>query len=117
MDLRTLSSKRECRTFLAPLRAWREKVVNKDGLKFVSAMVWFLWMKEEQLGFNPTIVTVGDKRYIKIEQGRKKACLGIDKVINRVRCVADRAACWRVHQEKYRSSPLCNRGLTAMPRA
>lgn len=64
-------------------------------------------MNEEQLGFDPTIITVGDKRYIEIERGNGKERLVIDKVIKRVPCVAGRATtCWKVHQEEDPSTPL-----------
>jgi hypothetical protein len=72
--------------------------INEDGLQFVSAVLGFLWLNEEQLGFDPTIVTAGDKRYIEIKQGTER--LVIDKVIKRVPCVAGRATtCWKVHRE------------------
>ena len=45
-------------------------------------------MSEEQLGFDPTITTAGDKRYIEIERNDGKERLVIDKVIKRVACVA-----------------------------
>ncbi|KAI1508044.1 hypothetical protein KJE20_03562 [Pyrenophora tritici-repentis] len=81
--------------------------INEDGLQFVSAMLGFLWMNEEQLGFDPTIVTVGDKRYIEIERENGKECLVIDRLIKRVRCVAGRATtCWRVHREGDPGTPL-----------
>lgn len=35
--------------------------INKDGLRFVSTILGFLWMNEEQLGFDPTIITSGDE--------------------------------------------------------
>ncbi|UPX14891.1 uncharacterized protein EKO05_0005362 [Ascochyta rabiei] len=74
--------------------------VNKDGLQFVSTVLGFLWMHEEQLGFDPTIITAGDKRYIEIERENSTERLVIDEVIKRVHCVAGRATtCWRVHQE------------------
>jgi hypothetical protein len=57
----------------------------------MSAILGFLWMNEEQLGFDPTIITVGDKRYIEIERENEKERLVIDKVIKRVPCVAGRA--------------------------
>ncbi|RYO78285.1 hypothetical protein DL766_009514 [Monosporascus sp. MC13-8B] len=40
--------------------------ISKDGLRLVSTILGFLWMSEERLGFNPTIITSGDKRYIGI---------------------------------------------------
>ena len=74
--------------------------INEDGLQFVSAVLGFLRMSEEQLGFDPTITTAGDKRYIEIERNDGKERLVIDKVIKRVACVAGRATtCWRVHRE------------------
>ncbi|KAJ6279021.1 hypothetical protein J3E71DRAFT_368428 [Bipolaris maydis] len=81
--------------------------VNEDGLQFVTAMLGFLWMNEEQLGFDPTIITVGDKRYIEIERDNGKERLVIDRVIKRVPCVAGRATtCWKAHQEEDPSMPL-----------
>jgi hypothetical protein len=65
--------------------------INEDGLQFVSAMLGFLWMNEEQLGFDPTIITVGDKQYIEIERENRKEHLVIDRLIKRVPCVAGRA--------------------------
>ncbi|KAI0570679.1 hypothetical protein Alg215_10901 [Pyrenophora tritici-repentis] len=69
--------------------------INEDGLQFVSAMLGFLWMNEEQLGFDPTIVTVGNKRYIEIERENKKERLVIDRLIKR-----------RVHREGDPGTPL-----------
>ena len=81
--------------------------INKDGLQFVSAVLGFLWMNEEQLGFDPTITTVGDKRYMEIERGNGKERLVIDRVIKRVACVAGRATtCWKVYQEDDPRTPL-----------
>jgi hypothetical protein len=81
--------------------------VNEDGLQFVSAMLGFLWMNEAQLGFDPTIVTVGDKRYIEIERENGKERLVVDKMIKRVPCVAGRATtCWKVYQEEDPGTPL-----------
>lgn len=40
--------------------------INKYGLQFVSATVGYLWMSEEQLGFDPTIFEFKGKRYIEI---------------------------------------------------
>lgn len=81
--------------------------INEDGLQFVSAMLGFLWMNEEQLGFDPTIITAGDKRYIVIERENEKERLVVDRVIKRVPCVAGRATtCWKVHQEEHPGTPL-----------
>ncbi|KAE8849627.1 hypothetical protein PTNB73_01362 [Pyrenophora teres f. teres] len=81
--------------------------INKDGLQFVSAVLRFLWMNEEQLGFDPTIITLGDKRYIEIKQENGKERLVIDSFIKRVPCVAGRATtCWKAYKEEEPDTPL-----------
>jgi hypothetical protein len=60
----------------------------------------FLWLNEEQLGFDPTIITAGGKRYIEIERDDRTERLILDKVIKRVPYVAGRATtCWRAYRE------------------
>jgi hypothetical protein len=81
--------------------------INENGLQFVSVMLGFLWMNEEQLGFDPTIITVGDKRYIEIERENGKERLIIDRLIRRVPCVAGRATtCWKAYKEEDPNTPL-----------
>lgn len=81
--------------------------INEDGLQFVSAMLGFLWMSEEQLGFDPTIIIVRDKRYIEIKRENRKERLVIDRLIKRVPCVAGRATtCWKVYKEEDPNTPL-----------
>ncbi|KAF2843943.1 hypothetical protein T440DRAFT_523872 [Plenodomus tracheiphilus IPT5] len=81
--------------------------INNDGLWFVSTMLGFLWMNEEQLGFDPTIITVGDKRYIEVEREHGKERLVIDRLIKRVRCIAGRATtCWKAYKEEDPNTPL-----------
>ncbi|KAF1354391.1 hypothetical protein EJ07DRAFT_132963 [Lizonia empirigonia] len=74
--------------------------INEDGLQFVSAVLGFLFLNEEQLGFDPTVITAGDKRYIEIERDNHTERLVIDEVVKRVPCVAGRATtCWRAHRD------------------
>ena len=47
----------------------------------MSAVLGFLWLNEEQLGFDPTTITAGDKRYIEIERDNHTERLVIDKVV------------------------------------
>lgn len=69
--------------------------INKEGLRFVSAILGFLWMSEEQLGFDPTIVETNGKRYIDIILNDKKERLILVGLITRALCVAGRATtCW-----------------------
>ncbi|KAI1760953.1 hypothetical protein GGR53DRAFT_507328, partial [Hypoxylon sp. FL1150] len=79
--------------------------INKDGLQFVSIILGFLWMEEKDLGFDPTIITSNNVQYIDIIRdgtpGRMDGTperIVIDKVIERVRCIAGRATtCWKAH--------------------
>ncbi|KAF1365192.1 hypothetical protein EJ07DRAFT_150724 [Lizonia empirigonia] len=74
--------------------------IHEDGLQFVSAVLGFLWLNEEQLGFDPSIITAGDIRYIEIERNNQKERLIIDKVIQRVHCIAGRATtCWKAYRK------------------
>ncbi|KAK3902003.1 hypothetical protein C8A05DRAFT_34323, partial [Staphylotrichum tortipilum] len=74
--------------------------INKDGLQFVSTILGFLWMSEEELGFDPTIMTAKGQRFIEIERDGTTERLVLDGVMKRARCVAGRATtCWKAHRE------------------
>lgn len=74
--------------------------INKDPKQFVSTILGFLWMNEEDLGFDPTIASSEGKQYIEIERNGKLERLIIDQQIRRAPCVAGRATtCWRAHRE------------------
>ncbi|KAL2049868.1 hypothetical protein ABVK25_009852 [Lepraria finkii] len=74
--------------------------INKDGLQFVSAMLGYLWMNEEQLGFDLTILTSDDKRYIEVVRNEQTERLVLDELMKRAPCVAGRATtCWKAHRE------------------
>ncbi|KAK0707014.1 hypothetical protein B0T26DRAFT_815209 [Lasiosphaeria miniovina] len=62
--------------------------INKDGLQFVSTVLGFLWMSEEELGFDPTIMTANDERFIEIERDGSTERLIIDEVMQRAPLVA-----------------------------
>ena len=81
--------------------------INKEGERFVTTVLGFLWMSEKELGFDPTIVKDGDKRYFTIErpdqreQRNQTERIYLNKVIRRARCVAGRATtCWRAYSDK-----------------
>jgi len=81
--------------------------VNEDGLRLVSTILGFLWMSEEELGFDPTIITAGDQRFIEIERNGSTERLIINEVMRRARCIAGRATtCWRAHREEDPWTPL-----------
>ncbi|KAI1370452.1 hypothetical protein F4677DRAFT_465477 [Hypoxylon crocopeplum] len=81
--------------------------INQDGLRFVSTILGFLWMNEEQLGFDPTIITSGGIRYVEIERNGRRERLIFDGVMRRAPCIAGRATtCWKVHSDRDRQTPL-----------
>ncbi|KGM91569.1 uncharacterized protein PADG_12344 [Paracoccidioides brasiliensis Pb18] len=78
--------------------------INQDGLQFVSVILGFLLMSRKQLGFDPTIIATGTKRYIEIEKNGMKERLIIDGIVGQARCVAGRATtCWKAYCETDKS--------------
>ncbi|KAJ9646987.1 hypothetical protein H2199_001973 [Coniosporium tulheliwenetii] len=74
--------------------------INRDGLQFVSAVLGYLWMNEEQLGFDPTILASDGKRYIEIVRNDQTERLVLDELMKRAPCVAGRATtCWKAHRD------------------
>jgi hypothetical protein len=62
----------------------------------VSTVVGFLWMNQEELGFDPTIITADGRRYIEVEWNSQRERLIIDEVMKRAPCKAGRATtCWK----------------------
>ncbi|KAG6132527.1 hypothetical protein E4U38_003307 [Claviceps purpurea] len=81
--------------------------INTEPLQFIKVILGFLWMSEENLGFDPSIkrpdLTVegadGEKQYIEIEQqGGSKKCIILDQAMSRKPCIIGRATtCWKAH--------------------
>ncbi|CRK28992.1 hypothetical protein BN1723_006727 [Verticillium longisporum] len=81
--------------------------INHDGLLFVSTILGFLWMDEEELGFDPTITIEDGKRLIMITRNGQTERLVIDHLMKRAPCVAGRATtCWKAHREKDPQTPI-----------
>ncbi|KAK3353872.1 serine/threonine-protein kinase Sgk2 [Lasiosphaeria hispida] len=75
--------------------------INKDGLQFVSTVLGFLWMSEEELGFDPTFMIANGQRFIEIKRNGSTERLVIDEVMKRTRCIVGRATtCWKAHREE-----------------
>lgn len=69
--------------------------IHKNGQMLVSAILGFLWMSEEDLGFDPTIVRAANNRYIEIRRNEKVERFYLEKVIKRQCSVIGRATtCW-----------------------
>ncbi|EXK78558.1 hypothetical protein FOQG_16775 [Fusarium oxysporum f. sp. raphani 54005] len=75
--------------------------INDDGLRFVFTILGFLWMNEEELGFDPTIMSANQERFIEINRNGSTERIIIDQVMQRARCIAGRATtCWKAHPER-----------------
>ncbi|KAK7426551.1 hypothetical protein QQZ08_007010 [Neonectria magnoliae] len=81
---------------------------KKDGaLQFVTTILGFLWMNEDGLGFDPTIITSDSERYIEIQRDGQTQRLVIDEVMKRAPCIAGRATtCWKAHCKEDPQTPL-----------
>jgi hypothetical protein len=74
--------------------------INQDGEQFVYTILGFLWMSDECLGFDPTIISSEGRRYIEIERNGQTERLVIDRLMSRAPCVAGRATtCWEAHRD------------------
>ncbi|KAL2192746.1 hypothetical protein P885DRAFT_64684 [Corynascus similis CBS 632.67] len=72
--------------------------INKDGLRFVSTILGFLWMSEEQLGFDPTIMTANGQQFIEIKRNDRTERLILAELMRPTRYIAVRATtCWKAH--------------------
>ncbi|KKK19438.1 hypothetical protein AOCH_001322 [Aspergillus ochraceoroseus] len=75
--------------------------INRDGMKFILAMLGFMRMNDEQLGFDPTISTATNgKRYMEISRNGRQERLVLDRLMKPSSCVVGRATiCWKAHLE------------------
>lgn len=74
--------------------------INRNGLQFVSAVLGYMWMNDEQLGFDSTILESDGKRYIEIVRKGQSERLILDELMMRAPCVVGRATtCWKAHRE------------------
>ena len=70
------------------LRGTQERFdVNEDGLRFVSTVLGFLYINQEKLRFDPTVITADGRRYIEIEGNGQRERLIIDEVTKRALCI------------------------------
>ncbi|PNP50183.1 hypothetical protein THARTR1_09172 [Trichoderma harzianum] len=73
--------------------------VNQNPLEFISAVLSFLMMSNEQLGYDPTIVKSGPQRYIEVHRDGQTERLILDQLIFRQPCIVGRATtCWKAHR-------------------
>ncbi|RYO97370.1 hypothetical protein DL765_011214 [Monosporascus sp. GIB2] len=53
--------------------------INEDGLQFVSTILAFLWINEEELGFDPTIIKEDSRSFVTIKRKGQTERLVIDE--------------------------------------
>ncbi|KAG6171095.1 hypothetical protein E4U11_001192 [Claviceps purpurea] len=81
--------------------------VNKEPVQFIEVMLGFLWMSEEDLGFDPTIKIIDGEPSIEIERNGRSECIVIDGLIIRSCCMVGRATtCWKAHVKDHLETPL-----------
>jgi hypothetical protein len=81
--------------------------INKNGLEFISAVLGYLWMINEQLGFDPTITLEGINRYMTITKEGKTERLVIVDVIKPYHSIIGRGTiCWKAYHEGDKSKQL-----------
>ncbi|KAG5990186.1 hypothetical protein E4U52_004874 [Claviceps spartinae] len=81
--------------------------INTEPLQFIKVILGFLWMSEEELGFDSSIkrpdptleIAEGKKRCIDVERlDGSKECIVLDQEILRSPCLVGRATtCWKAH--------------------
>ncbi|KAI0412132.1 hypothetical protein F5X98DRAFT_355725 [Xylaria grammica] len=74
--------------------------INEDGRRFVSIILGFLWMDNETLGFDPTIIKLEHQQYIEIQKDTKTERLVLDRLIRPAHSIVGRATtCWKAYLE------------------
>ncbi|KAI0113978.1 hypothetical protein GGR51DRAFT_505057 [Nemania sp. FL0031] len=81
--------------------------IHKKGRLFVSTILSFLWMDNELLGFDPTIIKLDDQQYIDIKRDGTTERLIIDSLMRRTPGVIGRATtCWKAHLNGDKTKPV-----------
>ncbi|KAE8154986.1 hypothetical protein BDV25DRAFT_170316 [Aspergillus avenaceus] len=82
--------------------------INKDGIQFILAILGFLRMNDEQLGYDPSIKsTLDGKKFIELTYNGQVEQIFLDSLIKRAPCVAGRATtCWRAYMGEDKTSSL-----------
>lgn len=73
--------------------------MNKDGQQFVLTILGFLWLDDKELGYDPSVVSLGGQKYIEIMHNGQREYLMLDKLIRRAPCIVGRAICWKAYRK------------------
>ena len=90
--------------------------INKDGLQFTLAILGFLQINEEQLKFDPIILTLDGKWYIEIVCNDQTERLILNEFIKQAHYIANQATtCWKAHCKGIPKIPLIIKDLWQYP--
>ncbi|KAG6059784.1 hypothetical protein E4U32_003819 [Claviceps aff. humidiphila group G2b] len=74
--------------------------IHTEPIQFIKVMLGFLWMSEEDLGFDSSIEGSEETRYLKIEKNGSKKCILLDQERKRMPCIVGRGTtCWKAHDK------------------
>ncbi|KAG6264880.1 hypothetical protein E4U48_006137 [Claviceps purpurea] len=74
--------------------------IHTEPIRFIKVMLGFLWMSEEDLGFDSSIEGSGNSRYLEIEKNGSKKCIVLDQERKRTPCIVGRGTtCWKAHDD------------------
>ncbi|KAI9747071.1 MAG: hypothetical protein M1815_004670 [Lichina confinis] len=75
--------------------------IHKNGLMFVTVLLGFLWMDDEQLGLDPDLMEVDGQRFVKINRdGKEERLIITDTLRDHAPCIVGRATtCWKAYRE------------------
>ncbi|PKY05935.1 hypothetical protein P168DRAFT_250930 [Aspergillus campestris IBT 28561] len=82
--------------------------INTEGARFVMSMLAFLRMNNEELGYDPSIISTSDgTRFIEITRDGQPERLFLDGLMRGASCIVGRATtCWKAHREDESDKPL-----------
>lgn len=75
--------------------------IHQNGLFFVKTLLSFLWMNDEQLGFDSDLMELNGKRFVKINrEGKEERLIITGTLRDHTACIAGRATtCWKAYRE------------------
>jgi Fungal protein kinase len=87
--------------------------IHEDSLQFVSVMLGYLWMNDEQLGFDPTFTKVDGIQYVTITRNGQLERLIIVEMIKRENSVVGRG----IYRRRQVETSLRHQRFVAVSRA
>ncbi|KAI1744015.1 hypothetical protein F4680DRAFT_408192 [Xylaria scruposa] len=75
--------------------------IHENGLRFIYVTLGFLWMRDEDVGFDPTIRTENGRHVVTITRNGKTERFVVDNIMPRTSgsLVSRATTCWLAHRE------------------